>query len=33
MNLLQRRLQDPEVLVRLNAFFLSYFGWIAFGVL
>ncbi|NJE02974.1 phosphatase PAP2 family protein [Thermococcus sp. MV11] len=33
MNLLQQRLRDPEVLVRLNAFFLSYFGWIAFGVL
>ncbi|WP_258084344.1 phosphatase PAP2 family protein [Thermococcus thermotolerans] len=33
MNLLQRRLHDPEVLIRLNAFFLSYFGWIAFGVL
>ncbi|WP_148882041.1 phosphatase PAP2 family protein [Thermococcus aciditolerans] len=33
MNMLQRRLEDPEVLVRLNAFFLSYFGWVAFGVL
>ena len=33
MDLLQRRLHDPEVLVRLNAFLLSYFGWIAFGVL
>jgi len=33
MNLLQHRLRDPEVLLRLNAFFLSYFGWIAFGVL
>ena len=33
MNLLRRHLQDPGVLVRLNAFLLSYFGWIAFGVL
>ncbi|ACS89121.1 MAG TPA: phosphatase PAP2 family protein [Thermococcaceae archaeon] len=33
MNLLQRSLQDPKVLLRLNAFFLSSFGWIAFGVL
>ena len=33
MELLQRRLGDPNVLVRLNAFVLSYFGWIAFGVL
>jgi len=33
MEWLRKRLQDPEILVRLNAFFLSYFGWIAFGVL
>ena len=33
MKTLQQRLHDPEVLVRLNAFFLSYFGWIAFGIL
>ncbi|NJE53789.1 phosphatase PAP2 family protein [Thermococcus sp. 21S9] len=33
MNPLLARLRDREVLVRLNAFILSYFGWIAFGVL
>ena len=33
MNLLKERLRDPDVLIRLNAFFLSYFGWVAFGVL
>lgn len=33
MDWVQRRLHDPEVLIRLNAFFLSYFGWMAFGVL
>ncbi|WP_232461795.1 hypothetical protein [Thermococcus pacificus] len=33
MNLLQERLRDPDVLIRLNAFFLSYFGWVAFGVI
>ncbi|AHL22614.1 MULTISPECIES: phosphatase PAP2 family protein [Thermococcus] len=33
MNPLLSRLRDKEVLVRLNAFILSYFGWIAFGVL
>ena len=30
---LRERLFDQEVLVRINAFFLTYFGWIAFGVL
>jgi len=30
---LRDRLFDPEVLVRINAFFLTYFGWIAFGLL
>jgi len=33
MNPLLARLRDREVLVRLNAFILSYFGWIAFGIL
>jgi membrane-associated phospholipid phosphatase len=33
MGLLQQRLGDPNVLIRLNAFILSYFGWVAFGVL
>lgn len=33
MNPLLARLRDRDVLVRLNAFILSYFGWIAFGVL
>ncbi|ASJ09252.1 phosphoesterase [Thermococcus siculi] len=32
MNLLHERLRDPDVLIRLNAFFLSYFGWVIFGV-
>ncbi len=29
----RRWLHDPEILIRLNAFFLSYFGWIGFGIL
>ncbi len=33
MNTFLARLRDRDVLVRLNAFILSYFGWIAFGVL
>lgn len=33
MEWLRRRLSDPEVLTRLNGFFVSYFGWMAFGVL
>ncbi|WP_297064933.1 phosphatase PAP2 family protein [Thermococcus sp.] len=33
MNPFLARLRDRDVLVRLNAFILSYFGWITFGVL
>lgn len=33
MDWVKARLSDPEVLVRLNGFFLSYFGWMFFGVL
>ena len=33
MEWLRRRLSDPEVLIRLNGFFMSYFGWMAFGIL
>jgi|GEM_PF-2519992 len=33
MEWLRERLSDPEVLIRLNGFFLSYFGWMAFGLL
>ncbi|WP_457742032.1 phosphatase PAP2 family protein [Thermococcus sp.] len=33
MNSLRQRLSDPRVLIRLNAFVLSYFGWILFGIL
>jgi len=33
MNPFLARFRDRDVLLRLNAFILSYFGWIAFGVL
>ncbi|NJE04567.1 phosphoesterase [Thermococcus sp. M36] len=33
MDTLRQRLHDPAVLLRLNAFLMSYFGWIAFGII
>ena len=33
MGLLEQRLRDHDVLIRLNAFLLSYFGWVGFGIL
>lgn len=33
MGLLEQHLKNHDVLIRLNAFLLSYFGWMGFGVL
>jgi len=32
MDPIRERLHDPEVLTRLNAFIISYFGWVFFGM-